>query len=97
MCVGDNAPYVDLALHNKHYIAISVFFVSSVLLLCRLDDCKLTDTSCGILASILKSQNSLIEMDLSKNDLRDSGACLLSEGLAGPHCKLKTLRLVVLN
>ncbi|XP_041960856.1 NACHT, LRR and PYD domains-containing protein 12-like isoform X3 [Alosa sapidissima] len=55
--------------------------------------CKLSEKSCGIVATVLKSPNSLIELDLSHNDLGDSGVQLLSKGLSSPHCKLHTLRL----
>ncbi|XP_062387963.1 NACHT, LRR and PYD domains-containing protein 12-like [Sardina pilchardus] len=59
----------------------------------RLAECKLTEKSCGIVAAVLQSPNSLIELDLSHNDLEDSGVQLLSKGLSSPHCKLQTLRL----
>ncbi|XP_062387142.1 NACHT, LRR and PYD domains-containing protein 12-like [Sardina pilchardus] len=59
----------------------------------RLAECKLSENSCGIVAAVLKSPNSLIELDLSRNDLRNSGVQLLSKGLSSPHCKLQTLRL----
>ncbi|XP_076125545.1 NACHT, LRR and PYD domains-containing protein 12-like [Alosa pseudoharengus] len=59
----------------------------------RLTDCKLSERSCGIVASVLQSPNSLIELDLSHNVLRDSGVYLLSKGLSSSHCKLQTLRL----
>ncbi|XP_076153157.1 NACHT, LRR and PYD domains-containing protein 3-like isoform X5 [Alosa pseudoharengus] len=55
--------------------------------------CKLTDKSCGIVAAVLQSPNSLVELDLSDNDLGDSGVQLLSKGLSSPHCKMQTLRL----
>ncbi|XP_062393663.1 ribonuclease inhibitor-like, partial [Sardina pilchardus] len=45
------------------------------------------------MAAVLQSPNSLIELDLSHNDLGDSGVHLLSKGLSSPHCKLQTLRL----
>ncbi|XP_062393531.1 NACHT, LRR and PYD domains-containing protein 3-like [Sardina pilchardus] len=59
----------------------------------RLAECKLSEKSCGIVAAVLQSPNSLIELDLSHNDLGDSGVHLLSKGLSSPHCKLQTLRL----
>ncbi|XP_062394671.1 NLR family CARD domain-containing protein 3-like isoform X2 [Sardina pilchardus] len=59
----------------------------------RLADCKLTDKSCELVASVWQSPNSLVELDLSNNDLGDSGVQLLSKGLSSPHCKLQTLRL----
>ncbi|KAL2096513.1 hypothetical protein ACEWY4_008661 [Coilia grayii] len=59
----------------------------------QLADCKLTDKSCEIVASVLQSINSLLQMDLSDNVLGDSGVQLLSKGLSSPNCRLNTLRL----
>uniref|UniRef100_A0A4W5M586 SPRY-associated domain-containing protein n=1 Tax=Hucho hucho TaxID=62062 RepID=A0A4W5M586_9TELE len=62
----------------------------------RLNKCSLSVTSCGALASALSSSSSsLIKLDLSDNDLQDSGVELLSTGLDNPLCKLETLRLSV--
>ncbi|KAL1249564.1 hypothetical protein QQF64_020569 [Cirrhinus molitorella] len=59
-----------------------------------LSSCKLTKKSCSALASVLESSpNVLRELDLSFNDLGDSGVKALCSGLRSPHCKLQTLKL----
>ncbi|XP_064872306.1 NACHT, LRR and PYD domains-containing protein 3-like [Oncorhynchus nerka] len=59
-----------------------------------LSDCGVTEEGCASLVSALRSNPShLRELDLSNNDLKDSGVKLLSDGLGNPHCKLETLRL----
>ncbi|KAL1276701.1 hypothetical protein QQF64_036324, partial [Cirrhinus molitorella] len=58
----------------------------------RLCGCNLSAQSCKSLSSVLQSSNCVLrELDLSNNDLKDSGVKLLSDGLWS--CKLEILRL----
>uniref|UniRef100_A0A672L5L9 B30.2/SPRY domain-containing protein n=1 Tax=Sinocyclocheilus grahami TaxID=75366 RepID=A0A672L5L9_SINGR len=58
-----------------------------------LADCNLTVESCDIIASALQSSNSpLRELDLSNNDLQDSGVKLISDALKSHNCQLHILR-----
>uniref|UniRef100_A0AAZ1XWA4 NACHT LRR and PYD domain-containing protein n=1 Tax=Oreochromis aureus TaxID=47969 RepID=A0AAZ1XWA4_OREAU len=57
--------------------------------------CNLSERSCEVLSSILSSQSSNLRiLDLSNNDLQNSGVNLLSSGLESQHCKVETLRSV---
>ncbi|XP_036418560.1 NLR family CARD domain-containing protein 3-like isoform X2 [Colossoma macropomum] len=58
-----------------------------------LDHCNLVGSICEALASMWSSDLPLKELDLSNNDLQDSGVGLLSAGLMSSHCKLEILRL----
>ncbi|XP_029938440.1 uncharacterized protein LOC115381302 [Salarias fasciatus] len=59
-----------------------------------LRNCGLSERSCGALSSVLSSQSSsLTHLDLSNNDLKNSGVKFLSCGLESPHCKLEALSL----
>ncbi|KAM4713863.1 protein NLRC3-like [Anableps anableps] len=59
-----------------------------------LADCKVTKDWMEPLASALKfSYSALRDLDLSNNDLKDSGVKLLCDGLSSNSCKLETLRL----
>ncbi|XP_050990497.1 NLR family CARD domain-containing protein 3 isoform X1 [Labeo rohita] len=56
--------------------------------------CDLSGLDCKIVASALQSSNCVLrELDLSNNDIQDSGVKLLSDGLKSPHCQLEILRL----
>ncbi|XP_063062765.1 NACHT, LRR and PYD domains-containing protein 3-like [Engraulis encrasicolus] len=59
----------------------------------RLAGCNFTDNLCEIVHPVLQSPNSLTELDLSDNNLGDSGVQLLAKGLSSPHCRLQSLRL----
>ncbi|XP_016370097.1 NACHT, LRR and PYD domains-containing protein 12-like [Sinocyclocheilus rhinocerous] len=56
--------------------------------------CNLTAQHCEIVSSALQSSNSVLrELDLSNNDLQDSGVKLLSDGMKSSNCQLVILRL----
>ncbi|XP_056598295.1 NACHT, LRR and PYD domains-containing protein 3-like isoform X2 [Triplophysa dalaica] len=59
--------------------------------------CDLTDECCVSLSSCLQSSTSLRELDLSNNDLKDSGVKLISDALKTHNCQLHTLRLSLCN
>ncbi|XP_059202281.1 protein NLRC3-like [Centropristis striata] len=60
----------------------------------QLSGCNLSSRSCEALASVFSSKkSSLTELDLSHNDLQDTGVMLLSVGLKSPNCRLEVLGL----
>ncbi|XP_059425729.1 NACHT, LRR and PYD domains-containing protein 3-like isoform X2 [Carassius carassius] len=62
-----------------------------------LSDCKLTDQCCESVTAALQFNSSLRELDLSNNDLKDSGGKMLFDALKSPKCELEILRLSICN
>uniref|UniRef100_A0A3Q4MP86 NACHT domain-containing protein n=1 Tax=Neolamprologus brichardi TaxID=32507 RepID=A0A3Q4MP86_NEOBR len=70
-------------------LSVQILFLANTF---RVSCHDLSERSLKSLASVLSSQSSgLRELDLSYNNLQDSGVKLLCEGLQSPHCKLETL------
>lgn len=56
-------------------------------------NCSIGEEGCAALTSALKTNPShLRELDLSYNELGDSGMKLLSDLLQDPHCQLEMLQ-----
>ncbi|XP_048853249.1 NACHT, LRR and PYD domains-containing protein 3-like isoform X3 [Brienomyrus brachyistius] len=98
---SNSSPLRELDLSDNNLKDSGVRLLSAALgdLHCKLEIlrvgwCELTEKCCEALASALRSNSSpLRELDLSDNDLQDSGVKLLSAGLGDLHCKLEILRL----
>ncbi|XP_040208025.1 NACHT, LRR and PYD domains-containing protein 12-like [Rana temporaria] len=58
-----------------------------------LRSCNLSPLCCDDLRSVLITNRSLIKLDLSDNNIQDSGIKLLCEGLGDPSCTLQNLSL----
>ncbi|XP_051749367.1 NACHT, LRR and PYD domains-containing protein 3-like isoform X11 [Ctenopharyngodon idella] len=59
----------------------------------QLRDCGLTEESCSALATVLRSNSRLEVLDISNNNLQDSGVKKLQKALEKTNCTLKKLGL----
>ncbi|XP_049332996.1 NLR family CARD domain-containing protein 3-like isoform X3 [Astyanax mexicanus] len=97
----ENSPLKELDLSNNDLQDSGVELLSAglkssqcKLQILRLASCNLGVKTCENLESVINLENSpLKELDLSNNDLQDSGVELLSAGLKSSQCKLQILRL----
>ncbi|KAI4905543.1 hypothetical protein NFI96_004605 [Prochilodus magdalenae] len=97
----ENSCLKELDISNNNLKDLGVEMLSAGLksLYCKLEIlrlglCNITKNTCEILVPVLKLEtSSLKELDLSNNDLEDSGVMMLSSGLLSLKCKLETLRL----
>ncbi|XP_026108866.1 NACHT, LRR and PYD domains-containing protein 3-like [Carassius auratus] len=86
--VGNNRPEDD----GMELLSTVLHHPNCRLKTLRMDKCGITEKSCAGLASALSSCH-LTDLDLSINDLQDSGVKKLCVGLQNPCCKLEKLRL----
>ncbi|CAI5669582.1 unnamed protein product [Oreochromis niloticus] len=90
---------LDLSINDLQDMAVNLLSAGLKSIQCklnilRLSHCNFSEKSCEALFPVLTSQSStLILLDLSNNDLQDSGIKFLSAGLKNLNCKLASLSL----
>uniref|UniRef100_A0A8C1E405 NACHT domain-containing protein n=1 Tax=Cyprinus carpio carpio TaxID=630221 RepID=A0A8C1E405_CYPCA len=98
--LGSDSNLKELNMNNNNLQDLGVKLLCTGLkdINCKLDilrlrDCGLTEESCSALATVLRSNSSLKELDMSNNNLQDSGVKKLQKGLENTKCTLEKLRL----
>uniref|UniRef100_A0A673HSJ1 NACHT LRR and PYD domain-containing protein n=1 Tax=Sinocyclocheilus rhinocerous TaxID=307959 RepID=A0A673HSJ1_9TELE len=96
--LGSDTSLKELNMNNNNlqdsgviHLCTGLKSVNCKLEILRLCDCGLTDESCSALATVLRSNSSLKELDLSNNNLLDSGVKKLQNGLENTNCTLENL------
>ncbi|KAI4872842.1 hypothetical protein NFI96_002962 [Prochilodus magdalenae] len=95
-----NCSLKELDLSNNHLkdSGVELLFAGLKSSYCKLETlrlalCNIGLKTCENMGSLLKLESSCLkELDLSNNDLQDSGVQLLSGGLKSSQCKLERLR-----
>uniref|UniRef100_A0A8C4Y9N5 NACHT domain-containing protein n=1 Tax=Gopherus evgoodei TaxID=1825980 RepID=A0A8C4Y9N5_9SAUR len=82
--------FEDLLFETAHFLICASIS-------CSLRSCKLTADCCGDLSSVLSTNQFLTDLDLTANEVRNTGVQLLREGLKHQNCKLQRLRLNYCN
>uniref|UniRef100_A0AAY4ASI2 NACHT domain-containing protein n=2 Tax=Denticeps clupeoides TaxID=299321 RepID=A0AAY4ASI2_9TELE len=85
--------YNEILDSGVKHICVGLEFSCCKLENLRLQRCSLSAVSCSALSSALRSNSHLRLLDLSINNLQDSGVELLSTALRDQHCTLETLQL----
>uniref|UniRef100_A0A3Q3GMY8 NACHT domain-containing protein n=1 Tax=Labrus bergylta TaxID=56723 RepID=A0A3Q3GMY8_9LABR len=94
---SSNLRELDLSNNNLQDLGVKLLSAGLNTPNCKLavlSGCSLSHESCEDLSTVFSSQPSnLRELELSNNNLQDSGMKTLSAGLRSPNCTLETLRL----
>ncbi|KAM4603903.1 NACHT, LRR and PYD domains-containing protein 3-like [Polymixia lowei] len=89
----ENGKRIDDGTGDNSLLTIIPAALSCKLEKFKMFGCLLKSRHCEVFGSVLSSNPTLRELDLSHNNLQDSGVKLLSVGLASPACRLESLRL----